>query len=159
MKSEFRRAEPGSSSPQTPPPPPGNSEHSQDSGQPTTVLSNPGAHTAPESAVKMHTLFPQLCHGTWGSASSTPHWLVLSGEAFCSCKGLKLCSSTRLPTSMENKVLNLHHATEWPPTNVATKHLRQSNVSKELTSFLGYNADQKPKAQSPTMKGLCKFLA
>ena len=63
MKSEFRRAEPGSSSPQTPPPPPGNSEHSQDSGQPTTVLSNPGAHTAPESAVKMHTLFPQLYHG------------------------------------------------------------------------------------------------
>ena len=63
MKSEFRRAEPGSSSPQTPPPQPGNSEHSQDSGQPTTVLSNPGAHTAPESAVKMHTLFPQLYHG------------------------------------------------------------------------------------------------
>lgn len=60
---------------------------------------------------------------------------------------------------MENKVLNLHHATEWPKTNVATKHLRQSNVSKELTSFLGYNADQKPKAQSPTRKGLCKFLA
>lgn len=60
---------------------------------------------------------------------------------------------------MENKVLNLHHATEWPPTNVATKHLRQSNVSKELTSFLGYNADQKREVQFPTMKGLCKFLA
>lgn len=60
---------------------------------------------------------------------------------------------------MENKVLNLHHATEWPPTNVATKHLRQSNVSKELTSFLGYNSDQKPEVQFPTMKGLCKFLA
>ena len=63
MKSEFRRAEPGSSSPQTPPPPPGNSEHSQDSGQATTVLSNPGAHTARESAIKMQTLFPQLYHG------------------------------------------------------------------------------------------------
>lgn len=62
---------------------------------------------------------------------------------------------------MENKVLNLHHATEWLPTHVATKHLRQSNVNKELISFLTtmLNKSQKPEVQSPTMKGLCKFLA
>lgn len=136
-------------------------KYSQDSGQPITVLSNPGAHTAPKSAVKMQadsTDLPRdlrLCK--FHTALTGAVWwsiLELQGSKTVLISRTSCRSVERNPESTSGN-------------RVATNprgHQASETVmwARSWLHSLGYYADQKPKVQEcmcPTMKGLCKFLA